>query len=115
MIGAVHALDEHGNASENTFQIGDLVDVVPPPRPPASALVQPAAAARAVKASADDPLKPGAIVKNVRARIKAIRAELKSHAALTRELAELERLLKAATGPHLSAPVRNIDNARRSG
>lgn len=113
MIGGVPVLDESGGISENTFQIGDLVDVVPPPQraqsaPHVARIAKP-------KAVAVDPLKPGAIVKNIRARIKAIRVELKSHAALTRELAELERLLKAATGHHQSAPVRSLENARRSG
>jgi|1185.fasta_scaffold00702_4 hypothetical protein len=39
---------------------------------------------------------PGAVIKAARDRVKAIRVELKRHAALQRELAELERLLKAA-------------------
>jgi len=112
MIGAVPARDENGHVSENTFQIGDLVDVVPPPfaRPPAP----PAPALPASRQLPADPLKPGAILKTVRARIKAIRAELRAHAALEKELAELDRLLKAATQPNLGA-VRAIESARRSG
>lgn len=109
MIGAVPALDEHGNSSENTFQIGDLVDVVPPPRRPEA----PPVVARPQKQPAD-PLRPGAIVKSIRARIKAIRVELKTHAALQKELSELERLLKAATAPNVGA-VCAIESARRSG
>lgn len=39
---------------------------------------------------------PGEIVKAARARVKQIRAELKKHTALKKELAELERLIAAA-------------------
>jgi hypothetical protein len=119
MIGAVPALDESGKPAENTFQIGELADVVPPPwaaKPaPPVPQVQPAQAptSKPIAAQPAD-LSPRAIVKSIRARIKAIRAELKSHAALKAELAELERLLAAATGKPL-APVRTIESARRSG
>lgn len=44
-----------------------------------------------------DPItSPRAVIKAAKARVKQIRAELKNKRALERELAELERLIKAA-------------------
>lgn len=39
---------------------------------------------------------PGAVVREAKRRIREIKAELKDHAKLKKELAELERLVKAA-------------------
>jgi hypothetical protein len=57
------------------------------------------------------PLRPADVLKLARRRVKEIRAELKRHAALQKELTQLENMLSAAK--HL-APVRDIKGARRA-
>jgi len=56
------------------------------------------------------PLKRGSLLKSVRARIKEIKAELKHHAQLKAELAELERLLQAAKQKPIASvrPLRSV-------
>ena len=57
------------------------------------------------------PMRPGDVVKAARARIREIKTELKAHAKLKRELAELERLVKAAKEKP-RASIRAIDSRR---
>lgn len=57
---------------------------------------------------------PRTVLQAARARIREIKAELKRHAKLERELKQLQRLVDAANGKTL-APVRAIETARRAG
>lgn len=74
------------------------------PEPIAQQLVQPTAmrapvaqpVATASIAAAEPVTSPRGVIKSARARVKQIRAELKNKRALERELAELERLIRAA-------------------
>lgn len=54
---------------------------------------------------------PRAVVKAARARIKDIRRELKKHAALKTELAELERLVAAAKTRPQATTIRAVRHA----
>ncbi len=62
-------------------------------RPP---LAGPIAVHRGSKSAPAPATNPRAVIAAAKARVKEIRAELKNKRALERELAELERLLKAA-------------------
>lgn len=55
------------------------------------------------------PLRPGDVVRNAKARARDIRAELRHHEKLKRELAQLERLIAAAseTKPSRAATGRH--------
>jgi hypothetical protein len=55
-------------------------------------------------------LKPKDVLRLARARVREIRAELKRHAALQKELTQLENMLKAAKP---LASVRALDTAHR--
>ena len=67
----------------------------PPPIAPVAA--PPAASTVAAPIAQPKPLGgPRDVIRAARERVKVIRAELKTHEALKRELGELERLLKAA-------------------
>lgn len=57
-------------------------------------------------------LKPADVLKLARARVREIKAELRRHAALKKELTQLENMLSAAKP---LAPVRALDSARRAG
>lgn len=82
-------------------------DYAPAAVPMLAVTAVPAAMARVVQASVAQPITvalaspapahgPREVIKAARARVKEIRAELRTHAALQRELGELERLLRAA-------------------
>lgn len=58
-------------------------------------------------------LQPGSLVKQIRERLRVIRAELKALRRLEHEEAELKRLLAAAKAP--PAAVTHITSARKSG
>jgi hypothetical protein len=60
------------------------------------------------------PIKPGDVVGAARARIREIKATLRDHARLQRELTELQRLVAAAKQKP-RASIRAIDSARRAG
>lgn len=81
---------------------------VPTPREAA-----PVALPRTQPIAPSKPLRRRTIVQQAKARIRELRAELKSKARLERELAELERLVTAAARP--VASVRTIDSTRRHG
>jgi hypothetical protein len=57
---------------------------------------------------------PKDIVKLAAARVREIKAELRNHAKLQTELAELERLIAAAKAKPL-ATIRKIETARHAG
>ncbi len=81
--------------------------VVVAPQPPPSAKVAQAAAAPAVPAAAGASL--GSVIKAAKSRVKDIKAELEHHRVLQKELAELERLLKAAKQKPTSVrPLRSV-------
>lgn len=62
-------------------------------------------------AIASAPLTPGALVKQARARVREIKAELRRMRALEKELAELERLIRAAK----QRPQSNVRALRSAG
>jgi hypothetical protein len=69
----------------------------------------PAHAARSAKT-----LRPGDVIGAAKARIREIKAALREHARLERELTELQRLVAAAKQKP-RASIRAIDSARRAG
>jgi len=93
--------------SEHTFEIGGMGASAPQPLPPEVPSV-PAPAVQRAKPAPPTPTSATdvrALLGQLKARRKAVRAELKTKAALERELAQLERLIRAAK--------TELDNVRR--
>jgi hypothetical protein len=103
---AIAALD-CGSADDKSERVAQSLrqNVIAPP-----AATVPLAAQRKPQKPVKPGFGPGQVVRSAKERIRVIKAELKHHEALKRELAELERLVSAA-----KRPVAIVRDIRRSG
>lgn len=102
-IGAPVAVREARAADDKSAAVAESLHRSAPQAPERAPVAAP-------QKRAASTIGPRDVVRAAKARIKDIKAELRTHAALKRELAELERLVAAA-----KKPVATVRELRRSG